>query len=262
MNVFRTVKASINTREAAARYGVEVNRHGKALCPFHNDRHPSLFVDDDMKMEALKSTHYLKSLITAEMPMDLERKGEQSYQGEMYVRFLAFSNGDLESLYDHSDGFYRRQLILSVKKKPLDREDNPFLADKLVAEVEGIFLWCLDGLRRLIANNYRFSESSRTKDNREQARRDADNVLLFLRSEGYIRLKADKTITSADLYAIYCIWCNDNTYKPLAARTVSMTLKKHADEFGLEHDNHITNSLGKQVNGFWGIEALISPGIL
>lgn len=47
MNVFATVKTSINTREAAARYGVEVNRHGKALCPFHNDRHPSLFVDDD-----------------------------------------------------------------------------------------------------------------------------------------------------------------------------------------------------------------------
>ena len=47
MNVFGTVKASINTREAAARYGVEVNRHGKALCPFHNDRNPSLYVDDD-----------------------------------------------------------------------------------------------------------------------------------------------------------------------------------------------------------------------
>ena len=47
MNVFGTVKTSINTREAAARYGVEVNRHGKALSPFHNDRNPSLFVDDD-----------------------------------------------------------------------------------------------------------------------------------------------------------------------------------------------------------------------
>ena len=47
MNVFGTVKTIINTREAAERYGVEVNRHGKALCPFHNDRHPSLFVDDD-----------------------------------------------------------------------------------------------------------------------------------------------------------------------------------------------------------------------
>lgn len=47
MNVFGAVKTSINTREAAARYGVAVNRHGKALCPFHNDRHPSLFVDDN-----------------------------------------------------------------------------------------------------------------------------------------------------------------------------------------------------------------------
>lgn len=224
--------------------------------------HQLVMVDDDMKMEALKSTHYLKSLITAEMPMDLERKGEQSYQGEMYVRFLAFSNGDLESLYDHSDGFYRRQLILSVKKKPLDREDDPFLADKLCAEIEGIFLWCMEGLRRLIANNYRFTESDRTKENRTEAKQEADNVLLFLRSEDYIRLKADSTITSVDLYAIYTMWCEDNAYKPLALRTVSMTLKKHADEFGLEHDNHITNRLGKRVNGFWGIEALVSPPVL
>ena len=117
-------------------------------------------------------------------------------------------------------------------------------------------------MRRLIDNNYRFTESERTKDNRAEAKREADNVLLFMRSEGYIQLKSDSTITSADLYAIYTMWCNDNTYKPLAARTVSMTLKKHADEFGIEHDNHITNRLGKRVNGFWGIEALVTPPIL
>ncbi|MFV8802809.1 CHC2 zinc finger domain-containing protein [Faecalibacterium taiwanense] len=34
-------------REAAQAYGLEVNRHGKALCPFHNDRHPSLYVAND-----------------------------------------------------------------------------------------------------------------------------------------------------------------------------------------------------------------------
>lgn len=52
--------------------------------------HQLLMVDDDMKMEALKSTHYLKSLITAEMPMDLERKGEQSYQGRCMSGFWPF----------------------------------------------------------------------------------------------------------------------------------------------------------------------------
>ena len=109
--------------------------------------HELLMVDDDMKLEALQSTHYLKSLITAEMPMDLERKGEQSYQGQMYVRFLAFFNGDLESLYDHSDGFYRRQLVLTTKEKPVDRVDDPDLAEKMKVEIEGIFLWAFAGLR-------------------------------------------------------------------------------------------------------------------
>lgn len=194
--------------------------------------HQLVMVDDDMKMEALKSTHYLKSLITAEMPMDLERKGEQSYQGQMYVRFLAFSNGDLESLYDHSDGFYRRQLILSVKKKPLDREDNPFLADKLCAEIEGIFLWCMEGLRRLIANNYRFTESKRTKENRVEAKQEADNVLLFLRSEDYIRLKADSTITSVDLYAIYTMWCEDNFHLLTPGRKYRAEAEKQIAEAG------------------------------
>ncbi len=47
MNLFETVKASVNLREAATHYGVEVNRSSMALCPFHNDKHPSLFVADD-----------------------------------------------------------------------------------------------------------------------------------------------------------------------------------------------------------------------
>lgn len=73
--------------------------------------------------------------------------------------FLAFSNGDLEALYDRSEGFFRRQLILQTKRKPPGREDDPFLSDKLKQEIEGIFLWCLEGLKRLQSNNYKFTVS-------------------------------------------------------------------------------------------------------
>lgn len=48
MNLFETVKNNVSLREAAQAYGLEVNRHGKALCPFHNDRHPSLYVANDI----------------------------------------------------------------------------------------------------------------------------------------------------------------------------------------------------------------------
>lgn len=43
--------------------------------------HIHLMIDDDMRMEALKQTNYVKSLVTAQGKMDLERKGRQSYQG-------------------------------------------------------------------------------------------------------------------------------------------------------------------------------------
>lgn len=33
-----------------------------------------------------------------------------------------------------------------------------------------------------------------------------------------------------------------------------MTVKKYANTFGLEHDNHILNARGKRVNGFWGMQ--------
>ena len=47
MRIFESVKENVNLREAAELYGIDVNRYGKALCPFHNDRHPSLYVADD-----------------------------------------------------------------------------------------------------------------------------------------------------------------------------------------------------------------------
>ena len=50
-----------------------------------------LCVDDDMRMEALRQTNYVKSIVTAQGKMDLERKGKQSYQGWMCARLLAFS---------------------------------------------------------------------------------------------------------------------------------------------------------------------------
>ena len=47
MNCFQNVKYGVSCRKATERYGVEVNHYGMARCPFHNDRHPSLYVADD-----------------------------------------------------------------------------------------------------------------------------------------------------------------------------------------------------------------------
>ena len=72
-------------------------------------------------------------------------------------------------------------------------------------------------MQRLAANNFKFTESQRTRDNREAVKRDNNNVFDFLESEGYIRLKADCTISSKDLYEIYRMWCEENNLTPSKA---------------------------------------------
>ena len=47
MNIFETVKAAVPVRQAAEHYGLKVSRNGMACCPFHNDRHPSLKLNEE-----------------------------------------------------------------------------------------------------------------------------------------------------------------------------------------------------------------------
>ena len=223
--------------------------------------HVLLCVDDDMRMEALRQTNYVKSIVTAQGKMDLERKGKQSYQGWMFARLLAFSNGDLQALFDRSDGFYRRQLVLTTREKAADRVDDPDLAEKMKAEIEGIFLWAFEGLRQLVANNFQFTESARTRANREAVKRDNNNVYEFLESEGYIRLKADASISSKDCYEIYRMWCEENNLMALKPRSFSDALVAASGKYNLEHCNNIINAAGRRVRGFYGIEALVIPHI-
>ena len=46
-NVFEAVKQSVSTRDAAAFYGIEVKRNGMACCPFHDDKNPSMKLNEE-----------------------------------------------------------------------------------------------------------------------------------------------------------------------------------------------------------------------
>jgi len=216
-----------------------------------------LLIDDDMDMEALRKTNYIKSLVTAQGKMDLEKKGKQSYQGYVFARFLGFSNGSLQALYDKSDGFYRRQLVLTTLDRRKDRKDDPCLASKLIAEREGIFRWAMEGLQRLRMNGWRFSESQKSRTARLLAQVDDNNFIAFLRSQGYIRLDPEYSISSRELYGIYTLWCEENAVAPIKPRSMSEYLLSHLADYGLKYDFNCINSAGRRVRGFKGIDAVI-----
>ena len=241
---------------------------GKAMCtgslakveqnPFARAdlEHRLLMVDDDLKLEALAQTNHIKSIISAELPMDLERKGVQSYQAKLYTRFMAFGNGSLQALHDRSYGFFRRQIILTTKPRPRDRVDDPFLTEKLVEEINGIFLWALVGLGYLREKNYMFHISQRAQENLRLSMAQGNNILEFMESEGYIRNDLQGSVSTRSLYNIYRDWCDDNAMLPLSMKSFSSFLIQNQDKFKIEHSNSVAIGGGRYVRGFRGLRIL------
>ena len=49
MNIFSEVKEKLTTRQVAESYGLRIRKNGVACCPFHDDRHPSMKVDQNYR---------------------------------------------------------------------------------------------------------------------------------------------------------------------------------------------------------------------
>ena len=214
--------------------------------------HKLLMVDDDMRIEQLPTTNSLKAVITAEGLMDLEKKGQQSYQGLMYCRLMAFSNGYLKSANDDSYGFFRRQLILMTKPRPKNRIDDPFLSKKLRAERDQIAMWALRGLYRLRKNNFHFTVSDKSKTAIMSAMDEANNVVSFLRSKGSFTFDPEGEITSREFYNIYKCWCDDNAVEATDKKRVISYLRAHCHEYGLTYAQ--VRCGYKYVRGFRGMK--------
>lgn len=211
-----------------------------------------LMVDDDMQMQALSSTGYIKNLVTAETPIDVEAKGKQSKQALLYTRLLCFGNGSPKTLYDKSKGFSRRMIILTTLPPPERRIIDPYIAEKFIAEKEKIFCWMYDGLRRLLANNYRFTISERARQNVMETMQDNCNITEFLEDTDRVQYGENLRVASSVLYDSYYHWCEDNALTALKRETFVSWLRQNEAACHIKYDLNIPSG-SSHVRGFKGI---------
>lgn len=226
----------------------------------YNLRDKLLMVDDDMQMSALPSTGYIKNLVTAEIPVDIEAKGKQSEQSLLYTRLLCFGNGSPRALYDKSKGFSRRMIILSTLATPKSRQNDPDIADKFIEEKEKIFCWMYDGLLRLIANNYHFTISDRARLNVKETVQDSCNIPEFLADADRVQFGEKLRVASSALYESYCKWCEDNALTALKRETFINWIKQNEGIYKIKYSYHVSQG-SKRVRGFSGMAIKYSSGV-
>jgi putative DNA primase/helicase len=252
-NIYKQVIGAHNT------YSAHIQKLQNKPCELANCINKLMNIDDDTEAKAFEDTGTLKEIISGGS-VTVEPKYVQPYSTTLYTRLMCFSNASLQALYDRSDGFYRRQLIIRTKPKAKNRVDNPNLMNEIVAEeLEGIFLWCLDGLKRLISNNFIFTVSEKSKHLVEQSQREGFNFIEYLEDTNEIAFEETQATTSVDLYSAYCNWCHQNGKDIIKRNVVLGWLKDHSNKYNIKDDcNVIDRNSGRRCRGFKGIRVIRS----
>jgi putative DNA primase/helicase len=175
---------------------------------------PSKAIDDNGMFKALVGEDF----ITA------ERKGKDPFTFQSYARLLFSCNSIPRNYGDKSEGFYRRLIIIPFmgKQLPEDKKDVELL-DKFQAEADGIFMFALEGLRRLIANKFRFTETANTNMELHKYRVDSNSVLSFVEECCTVEIEAE--VERTDFFDKYRDYCKDGNMQPVSQKTFNKDLE-------------------------------------
>ena len=188
---------------------------------------PTKNIDDNGIFKALVGQDFLT----------VEKKNKNPFSFQSTARLIFSCNSIPKNYGDRSEGFYRRLIIIRFKHTvPKDKRD-PSLLDKFREESDGIFMFALEGLKRLMGNNYQFGETQENIDELEQYREESDSVLSF--SKECCELGDDFEVGSTEMFNAYTAYCEECGIKPFSQRTfvpnlqaVYSTVTKGVDKTG------------------------------
>lgn len=197
-----------------------------------------LNISSEMSATATVSDGYLKQ-ITGGDPIEAERKFKPPYTFKPTVKLIAATN-HLPRLLDMSDGFARRAVIIAFNRRFSEAEMDPTLVTTLRAELSGILVWAIEGLKMLREKGkFDIPESSRTE--LATYRAESDPVALFIAE----CLTPSETFGEKPrvLYDGYQRWSRDNGFSPL-----------HIVNFGKRLAAHGFVKVRSAVSDYWKVE--------
>jgi len=189
----------------------------------------------DLPNFALQSSGKLKALVSGDS-LTVEEKFKKPFSFRNHAKFY-FSANILPKVSDNTLAFYRRLIIINFPKTFDESSADTTLAEKLTRpeELSGILNWALEGLQRLIQNNFRFSYKKSVEEIQEIYTRSSDPVKAFLDEETIEDSEA--YIIKQDLYEAYKEYVKKHKLmSPLTPTTFFRNLLKYR-KLKTEHKN-------------------------
>ena len=170
---------------------------------------PTKNIDDNGIFKALVGEDYLT----------VEKKNKNPFSFQSTARLLFSCNSIPKNYGDKSEGFYRRLIIIRFNHTVPPEKRDPELLEKFRMEADGIFLFALQGLRRLMGNHYVFSETEKNRAELQQYREESDSVLSFVKEHCVVLPEGEGSVGSTELFNAYKGYCEECGLKPYSQKS-------------------------------------------
>lgn len=169
-------------------------------------------------------------IITGGDTLSVEKKGIDPFDIE-YRGALMYSCNELPVITgDLGNHVFNRFMIIPCNNPiPKDKQD-PKLLDKLLLDKEYIFTWSMEGLKRLMNNNLKFSHSEKSEDAKEGYSIKSDSVRAFI-YEKYDITGDKKDKVAPILYDEYVSYCNIEGRNPVNKANFKERMKNIGVEY-------------------------------
>lgn len=225
-----------NMQQLSSQFGLE-GMVTKSVCAIP-DASLSGRTDSVQVAETLKT-------ISGEDPISVPQKFKQAWVGQLGVRFVMAAN-EVLSIQDRSGALASRLIMLQLEYSFLGREDRA-LGSRLVAELSGILLWAIDGLRRLEERG-NFTQPATGQEAVDTIAKLGSHVINFV--DDCCELHEDAVSFKNELYVKWVAWHSSNNLKPGSQSWFCRDLKSAYPELKSVRPQHTD---GKQYWAFKGI---------
>lgn len=185
---------------------------------------------DDQTSANIEDSSIFKS-ITGGGYVRCEIKGKQAFSYE-FIGTLIFACNDLPYFKgDKGDHVFERMIIIPCDNViPVDKRIGNII-DKFKSEADGIILWAIQGLHRLIGNGYKFTTGVVCDTALEEYRKLNDTLYNFIQENYIITNDKKDKVGKVDFEDKYFQWCEKNEKQALEKKNIPVRAKKHGVEF-------------------------------
>ena len=171
---------------------------------------------------------------------------------------LAFSANTLPSSSDKGASWYDRLVIIPFFKSFRGQKGEIKNIGSMIAksEIDIVLAWAIEGLQRLIKNNFKFSESAIINQKMKEYRHQNDNFSKFVDMYCFIDpgIKSDEYrnkpknekifIPNSEIIELYKTYCEDNHEKMIGR----LKIVSYLNSFGI-HEKHTVLTSGRYFEG-------------